>query len=283
MRHSTVLEQSLLLGPRRAISSAGFTNCSVFLWNIKTVHFIVSTVVVEVNDVIDKITAIWEVHLTNFMDTTTGFFSKWSHISAPSLKWNKPAMVYCLIERKLTVDTFNIQHPTIFGRFPIFGRENQNKSKHSDVQSLLCLFISISLASILPFCVSLCLCVWQGAWLLLSRSRSDTPAPNSCQSPSPYKPGRRTTSRPDYCVFMLSSCATLLGFSSSSRPGSTSQPAPCRSARHSTSPAPPAVPPGIYLSCSPCRSSRYLPLLLTLPFQPESTSPALINSVKSSC
>ena len=42
----------------------------------------------------------------------------------------------------------------------------------------------------------------------------------------------------------------------------------------STSPAHPAVPAGIYLSCSPCRSSRYLPLLLTLPFQPVSTSPA---------
>ena len=154
---------------------------------------------------------------------------------------------------------------------------------YCDVQSLLCLFISISLASILPFCVSLCLCVWQGAWLLLSRSRSDTPAPNSCQSPSPYKPGRRTTSRPDYCVFMLSSCATLLGFSSSSRPGSTSQPAPCRSARHlpllpfrpaSTSPGHPAVPSGIYPSCSSCRSARHLPLLLTLPFQPVPTSPA---------
>ena len=48
----------------------------------------------------------------------------------------------------------------------------------------------------------------------------------------------------------------------------------------STSPAHSAVPAGTYLSCSPCRSSRYLPLLLTLPFQPESTSPALINSVK---
>ena len=36
----------------------------------------------------------------------------------------------------------------------------------------------------------------------------------------------------------------------------------------------PAVPASIYLSCSPCRSSRYLPLLLTLPFQPVSTSPA---------
>ena len=43
---------------------------------------------------------------------------------------------------------------------------------------------------------------------------------------------------------------------------------PCRSSRYSASPAHPAVPAGI------------LPPLLTLPFQPESTSPDLINFVK---
>ena len=60
----------------------------------------------------------------------------------------------------------------------------------------------------------------------------------------------------------------------------------CRSARHlplllilpfrpaSTPPAHPAVPPGIYPSCSSCRSARHLPLLLILPFRPASTPPA---------
>ena len=143
-------------------------------------------------------------------------------------------------------------------------------------------------------CLPVSVCVWQGAWLLLSCSRSDTPVLNSFQSPlslkawSPlhsdagllllhacvwcfptrlfmliasriYQPANTLPFQPVFCL----SCSPCR----SSR-YSASHCSPCRSSRYSASPDHPAVPAGICLPCSPCR------------FQPESTSPDLINFVK---
>ena len=142
-------------------------------------------------------------------------------------------------------------------------------------------------------CLPVSVCVWQGAWLLLSCSRSDTPVLNSFQSPLSLKAWSSLHSDAGLLllhafVWCFSTRLFMLFASRIYQPAST---LPFQAV--SASPALPAVssrylplllslpfPAGTCLSCSPCRPSRYLPPLLTLPFQPESTSPDLINFVK---
>ena len=122
-------------------------------------------------------------------------------------------------------------------------------------------------------------CVWQGAWLLLSCSRSDTPVINSSQSPLSFKAWSQLHSSAGllrlHAGVWCSSTRLSMLFVSRIYLSSNTLPfqpvfclhnSPCRSSRYSASTTHPAVPAGICLHCSPCRSSRYLPPLLTLPF-----------------
>ena len=121
-------------------------------------------------------------------------------------------------------------------------------------------------------------CVWQGAWLLLSCSRSDTPVINSSQSPLSFKAWSQLHSSagllrlhagvwcsPTRLSMLFVSRIYLSANTLPFQPVFCLHNSPCRSSRYSASTTHPAVPAGICLHCSPCRSSRYLPPLLTLP------------------
>ena len=124
----------------------------------------------------------------------------------------------------------------------------------------LCLYCFLSL--LLPFCVSRCLCVWQGG-VAGSWAAADEAHLRSIHSNHPLH--KSLVVAPRRRRIIASSCYRhVLPYSALHPRRVQDLPA----SQH------PAVPAGIYLYCSPCRSSRYLPLLLTLPFQPVSTSPA---------
>ena len=143
---------------------------------------------------------------------------------------------------------------------------------HVEVVGFVFLCLYYFLSFLLP-CV--CVCVWQGAWLLLSCSRSDTPVINSFQSPLSFKAWSQLHSSAGLmllhaCVWCSPTRLFMLFVSRIYLSANTLpfQPvfclhnSPCRSSRYSASTTHPAVPAGIQ------------PLLITLPFQPVSASTA---------
>ena len=107
--------------------------------------------------------------------------------------------------------------------------------KHTCEDCVLCLYCSLFL--LLPFCVSLCLCVWQGAWLAsLAAAGRGTPALNPPNHPLHKSLGRLITSTPDYSFTVYLHV-------------------PLHSAPH------PRRYQALQASQHPCRSSLNLPLL----------------------